>query len=116
MSNLQDPIPYMADPPPGEDRFTAGSQVMRMRVLGGVAFTVSTIVFGLRVFTRLHLTKTRLRIDDCESITYRIHWNLLISNVIKDICGVAAVLCWVFYGLTTSSKFVSQSSMTTRKC
>lgn len=56
----------MSDPPLGEDRFAAGTQITKMYIIGAIAFTVSTIVFGLRVFTRIYLTKCRLRVDDCQ--------------------------------------------------
>lgn len=57
---------YMRDPPSGEDRWAAGSFAMEQEVIGAAVFAVSTLTFGLRVFTRLLLTKSNLRSDDCK--------------------------------------------------
>ncbi len=59
-------IPFMRDPPPGEDRFAAGTTILSQRAIGAWTFAFGTIVYGLRVFSRLGLVKVPLRTDDCE--------------------------------------------------
>ncbi|KAL3295225.1 integral membrane protein [Colletotrichum asianum] len=55
---------YMIDPPEGEDRFAAGSVGSGM-VAAGISTTIVALVFVvLRIFTRAHIVRRSLGIDD----------------------------------------------------
>lgn len=63
---------YMIDPPEGEDRFAAGSVGSGM-VAAGISTTIVALVFVvLRIFTRAHIVRRSLGIDDCKYIGHSI--------------------------------------------
>lgn len=57
---------FVRDPPPGEDRWAAGTNAMTQQVIGAATFSLATLVFGMRLFARLGIAKVKLRTDDCE--------------------------------------------------
>ncbi|KAK7752632.1 hypothetical protein SLS62_005401 [Diatrype stigma] len=108
MANPSDSTPFMANNPPGEDRFAAPTQITRMYVIGAVAFSVSTIIYGLRVFTRIYLTKCRLRVDD--SIQNCVLTPKLISST-NYTWDLAYELLWFYAELAACVICASASSL-----
>ncbi|KAK7756805.1 hypothetical protein SLS62_001250 [Diatrype stigma] len=72
---------FYGDPPPGEDRWAAGTNSSRQQTIGAATLTVATLVYALRVFSRLSIAQVKLRTDD---------W----------LAGAAMISCWCFYGCT----------------
>ncbi|KAF5974640.1 L-fucose permease [Fusarium coicis] len=72
---------YMMEPPKGQDRWEAGSAATIQIILGACLFTLGTVVYGLRVLTRVRLLKNPLRLDDF-------------------LTGASLIACWAFYGCT----------------
>ncbi|KAK7429765.1 hypothetical protein QQZ08_003610 [Neonectria magnoliae] len=77
---MSDPV-YMMPPPEGEDRWAARNMAPAQQAIGAALFAFGTIVYALRVFTRVQLLKNPLRLDDFFT-------------------GASLVCCWVFYGCT----------------
>ncbi|KAM0304617.1 hypothetical protein ACHAPM_002719 [Fusarium culmorum] len=73
--------PYMMDPPLDQDRWDAGSSAPTQIILGACLFTLATVVYGLRILTRVRLQKNALRLDDL-------------------LTGASLVACWAFYACT----------------
>ncbi|KAF7551771.1 hypothetical protein G7Z17_g4807 [Cylindrodendrum hubeiense] len=71
---------YMMEPPGGEDRWAAGTMATTQQSIGAVLFTFATVIYGLRIYTRVHLTNRPLNLS-----------------------GVSLVSCWIFYGCTIGS-------------
>ncbi|KAF4455780.1 hypothetical protein F53441_1979 [Fusarium austroafricanum] len=76
-----DADPFMMEPPKGQDRFEAGSAATIQIILGACLFTLGTIVYGMRIYTRVKLLKNPLRLDDF-------------------LTGASLVACWAFYACT----------------
>ncbi|RBA17947.1 hypothetical protein FPRO05_10965 [Fusarium proliferatum] len=72
---------YMMEPPKGQDRWEAGSAATIQIILGACLFTLGTVVYGLRILTRVRLLKNPLRLDDF-------------------LTGASLIACWVFYACT----------------
>ncbi|KAJ4244742.1 hypothetical protein NW762_014318 [Fusarium torreyae] len=77
-----DADPFMMEPPKGQDRWDADTRRTTQIILGACLFTFGTIVYGLRIFTRVRLLKNPLRLDDF-------------------LTGASMIACWVFYACTT---------------
>ncbi|KAI6280750.1 hypothetical protein MCOR27_004533 [Pyricularia oryzae] len=77
MSGLE----YMRDPPAGEDRWAAESTVTTQKAVGAMVLAVATLVYLLRIYTRVHLTRLALRWDDY-------------------LAGAAMASSWAFFGCT----------------
>ncbi|KAH6963047.1 hypothetical protein DER45DRAFT_609389 [Fusarium avenaceum] len=75
--------PYMMEPPKGQDRWEAGSRATAQIILGACLFTLATIVYVMRIVTRVRLLKNPLRLDDF-------------------LTGASLIACWVFYACTMS--------------
>ncbi|UZP38767.1 hypothetical protein NXS19_006583 [Fusarium pseudograminearum] len=73
--------PFMMDPPLGQDRWDARSSAPTQIILGACLFTLATVVYGLRILTRVRLQKNALRLDDL-------------------LTGASLVACWAFYACT----------------
>jgi hypothetical protein len=58
--------PFMMEPPANQDRWEAGSRATVQIILGACLFTLGTVVYGLRILTRVRLQKNALRLDDRE--------------------------------------------------
>jgi hypothetical protein len=58
--------PYMMEPPKGQDRWEAGSRATAQIILGACLFTLATVVYVMRIVTRVRLLKNSLRLDDCK--------------------------------------------------
>jgi uncharacterized membrane protein YhiD involved in acid resistance len=58
--------PYMMEPPKGQDRWEAGSRATAQIILGACLFTLATVVYAMRIVTRVRLLKNPLRLDDCK--------------------------------------------------
>lgn len=56
----------MSDPPEGQERFDGRSFAPQMRTIGAVTFSVASMIYGLKIFTRLHVTRMAFRVEDCE--------------------------------------------------
>ncbi|KAI0471802.1 hypothetical protein GGR56DRAFT_655604 [Xylariaceae sp. FL0804] len=78
---------FMRDPPPGVERFAASSQASTMIIIGVVVFGLATLVYGLRIWTRVKVTKTKLRVDDL-------------------LAGIAVVLGWSFFSTVVAMSMV----------
>ncbi|KAF4964764.1 hypothetical protein FSARC_7363 [Fusarium sarcochroum] len=76
-----DADPFMMEPPKGQDRWDADTSRTTQIILGACLFTFGTIVYGLRIFTRVRLLKNSLRLDDF-------------------LTGASMIACWVFYACT----------------
>lgn len=109
---MSSPI-FMRDPPEGQNRWDKSSFASTQQAVGAATFTLATVVFGLRIFTRLSLTKVGLRIDDCKSSsrfrsqvlqTFKSIEMALLTITSEDLCGASLVSCWAFYGCTIGSK------------
>ena len=61
-----DTDPFMMEPPGNQDRWDAGSRATVQIILGACLFTLGTVVYGLRILTRVRLQKNALRLDDRE--------------------------------------------------
>ncbi|KAL8408446.1 hypothetical protein RB594_007040 [Gaeumannomyces avenae] len=72
---------FMRDPPPGEERWAAGSLAATQQTVGAVTLGLATLVYGLRMYSRLYLTRLRLGWDDY-------------------LAGTAMVCGWGFYACT----------------
>ncbi|KAH7129585.1 hypothetical protein B0J13DRAFT_645576 [Dactylonectria estremocensis] len=72
---------YMMEPPNGQGRCDAGTMAVTQKGVGAALFTLATIIYALRMYTRVHLTNRALSMDDYLS-------------------GISVVCCWVFYGCT----------------
>ncbi|KAF6828494.1 integral membrane protein [Colletotrichum plurivorum] len=59
-------VAYMADPPFGEDRFAAGNVRGGMIAAGASTTTVALVLVVMRIFTRVHIVKRSLGVDDCR--------------------------------------------------
>lgn len=57
---------YMMPPPEGEDRWAAGSMAPAQVVIGAVLFAFGSVIYGLRIYTRVGIMNNALRLDDCE--------------------------------------------------
>ncbi|KAM0266801.1 hypothetical protein ACHAPA_006578 [Fusarium lateritium] len=73
--------PFMMEPPKGQDRWEAGSRATAQIILGACLFTLATIVYAMRIVTRVRLLKNPLRLDDF-------------------LTGASLIACWVFYACT----------------
>ncbi|KAF5545791.1 L-fucose permease [Fusarium mexicanum] len=69
---------YMMEPPKGQGRWEAGSAATIQIILGACLFTLGTVVYGLRILTRVRLLKNPLRLDDF-------------------LTGASLIACWVFH-------------------
>lgn len=56
----------MMEPPEGQGRWDAESMATTQQAIGASLFILATIVYGLRIFTRLGLMNNALHLDDCE--------------------------------------------------
>ncbi|KAM5354876.1 hypothetical protein ACJ41O_001522 [Fusarium nematophilum] len=56
---------YMMDPPEGEGRWEAGTMAQAQQAIGAALFTSGTIIYFLRIYTRIGLLNNPLRTDDC---------------------------------------------------
>ncbi|KAF5663060.1 L-fucose permease [Fusarium circinatum] len=72
---------YMMEPPKGQGRWEAGSAATIQIIFGACLFTLGTVVYGLRILTRVRLLKNPLRLDDF-------------------LTGASLIACWVFYACT----------------
>ncbi|KAF4984314.1 hypothetical protein FZEAL_465 [Fusarium zealandicum] len=72
---------YMMAPPQGEDRWAAETMASTQQAIGAALFSFATIVYGLRIFTRVHILGNALRLDDF-------------------LTGASLISCWLFYGCT----------------
>ena len=61
-----DTDPFMMEPPGNQDRWDAGSRATVQIILGACLFTLATVIYGLRILTRVRLQKNALRLDDRE--------------------------------------------------
>jgi hypothetical protein len=73
--------PFMMEPPVDQDRWDAGSSAPTQIILGACLFTLATVVYGLRILTRVRLQKNALRLDGL-------------------LTGASLVACWAFYACT----------------
>ncbi|KAF4987656.1 hypothetical protein FGRMN_10247 [Fusarium graminum] len=73
--------PYMMEPPKGQDRWEAGSRGTAQVILGACLFTLATIIYVMRIVTRVRLLKHSLRLDDY-------------------LAGASLIACWAFYACT----------------
>ncbi|KAI1071496.1 hypothetical protein LB507_005276 [Fusarium sp. FIESC RH6] len=76
-----DTDPFMMEPPGNQDRWDAGSRATVQIILGACLFTLATVIYGLRILTRVRLQKNALRLDDL-------------------LTGASLVACWAFYACT----------------
>ncbi|KAJ4171391.1 hypothetical protein NW754_013160 [Fusarium falciforme] len=72
---------YMMPPPEGEDRWAAGSMAPAQVVIGAVLFAFGSVIYGLRIYTRVGIMNNALRLDDY-------------------LTGAALFSCWMFYACT----------------
>ncbi|KAI8653982.1 hypothetical protein NCS56_01354000 [Fusarium sp. Ph1] len=72
---------YMMPPPEGEDRWAAGSMAPAQVVIGAVLFAFGSVIYGLRIYTRVGIMNNVLRLDDY-------------------LTGAALFSCWMFYACT----------------
>ncbi|KAH7254905.1 hypothetical protein B0J15DRAFT_559357 [Fusarium solani] len=72
---------YMMPPPEGEDRWAAGSMAPAQVVIGAVLFAFGSVIYGLRIYTRVGIMNNSLRLDDY-------------------LTGAALFSCWMFYACT----------------
>ncbi|KAM5377919.1 hypothetical protein ACJZ2D_004823 [Fusarium nematophilum] len=72
---------YMMDPPEGEGRWEAGTMAQAQQAIGAALFTSGTIIYFLRIYTRIGLLNNPLRTDDY-------------------LTGASLISCWAFYGCT----------------
>lgn len=56
---------YMMPPPDGEGRWAAGSMAPAQVVIGAVLFAFGSVIYGLRIYTRVGIMSNALRLDDC---------------------------------------------------
>lgn len=61
---------YMAEPPVGEARFAARTVSIDMIAAGVLTTVISLLAVFLQVFTRLHVAKRSLGVDDCKLNNY----------------------------------------------
>lgn len=60
-------IVYVAEPPAGQVRLANPPTIQSQFIATGVSTTViAAIAVGLRIFTKVHVTKAGVSIDDCE--------------------------------------------------
>lgn len=52
--------------PEGQDRWAAGSMAAAQVVIGAVLFAFGSLIYGLRIYTRVGIMNNTLRLDDCE--------------------------------------------------
>lgn len=64
---------FMMEPPEGQGRWDAESMATTQQAIGASLFILATIVYGLRIFTRLGLMNNALHLDDCE-LTNTAQW------------------------------------------
>lgn len=57
---------YMAEPPVGEARFAAKTVGIGMIAAAVSTTAISLLAVFLRIFTRLHVAKRSLGVDDCK--------------------------------------------------
>jgi hypothetical protein len=93
---------YMMEPPKGQDRWEAGSAATIQIILGACLFTLGTVVYGLRILTRVRLLKNPLRLDDCRFMLS--HRGSSIANLYSVLTGASLIACWAFYACTMGSK------------
>ncbi|KAH9905310.1 hypothetical protein F4778DRAFT_802798 [Xylariomycetidae sp. FL2044] len=74
-------VVYMAEPPPGEDRFAMPSLGGMQNRVAVALHIVGLMFFVLRLYSRVFLAKLRLRTEDY-------------------LCGVAELICWGFVAIT----------------
>ncbi|KAL2674007.1 hypothetical protein Neosp_012453 [[Neocosmospora] mangrovei] len=55
---------YMMPPPDGEDRWAAGFMAPAQVVIGAVLFAFGSVIYGLRIYTRVGIMNNALRLDD----------------------------------------------------
>ncbi|RSM14927.1 hypothetical protein CEP52_001115 [Fusarium oligoseptatum] len=72
---------YMMPPPDGEDRWAAGSMAPAQVVIGAVLFAFGSVIYGLRIYTRVGIMNNALRLDDY-------------------LTGATLFSCWMFYACT----------------
>ncbi|RYP52910.1 hypothetical protein DL768_002006 [Monosporascus sp. mg162] len=72
---------FMREPPPGEDRWEAGSTMTVQQAIGAASFCVATLVYCMRIFVRYRIKHTPMRMDDY-------------------LTGAACVSCWAFFACT----------------
>ncbi|KAH7123127.1 hypothetical protein EDB81DRAFT_847412 [Dactylonectria macrodidyma] len=72
---------YIMGPPDVQSRWDAGKMATTQKGVGAALSTLATLIYALRMYTRVHLTNRSLSMDDYLS-------------------GVLVVCCWVFYGCT----------------
>jgi hypothetical protein len=94
---------YMMEPPKGQDRWEARSAATIQIILGACLFTLGTVVYGLRILTRVRLLKNPLRLDDCKSQLLHV-WFKRANLVYSVLTGASLIACWVFYACTMGSK------------
>src|SRR6478609_10619133 len=70
-----DTDPFMMEPPANQDRWDAGSRATVQIILGACLFTLGTVVYGLRILTRVRLLKNPLRLDDCKFLLSDLGFN-----------------------------------------
>ncbi|RYP42898.1 hypothetical protein DL770_011940 [Monosporascus sp. CRB-9-2] len=72
---------FMREPPPGEDRWEAGTTMTVQQAIGAVSFSVATLIYCMRIFARYRIMHTSLRMDDY-------------------LTGAACASCWAFFACT----------------
>ncbi|RYP13069.1 hypothetical protein DL767_010942 [Monosporascus sp. MG133] len=72
---------FMREPPPGEDRWEAGTTMTAQQAIGAASFSVATVIYCMRIFARYSITHTPMRMDDY-------------------LAGAACVSCWAFFACT----------------
>lgn len=89
--------PYMMDPPLDQDRWDAGSSAPTQIILGACLFTLATVVYGLRILTRVRLQKNALRLDDRELVPFLFFMYsmlmILTSSYRRFAGGMLGLLC-----------------------
>lgn len=59
---------YASEPPAGQERHVSDppNRMQEIVVVGTIATTIGVTALGLRLFTRVHILRKRIKVDDCK--------------------------------------------------